>query len=88
LPAMISALEVFSVEASAMQRHATMRTGIVQSEGLSLAVLADHQRDFEQHSFVQLIAMYSIGRQRTIPEAAEHKRVWCLALRGIEVGHG
>jgi len=34
------------------------------------------------------VAMNAIGGQGAIPEAGEHERVGCLALREVEVGHG
>ena len=41
LPAVVSALEILSVEAAAVERHAAMRAGIAQGERLSEAVAAD-----------------------------------------------
>ena len=52
LPAVISALEIFSVEAAAVQRHAAMRAGVAQGEGLSQAVAADDERNFEQRRLI------------------------------------
>ena len=88
LPAVVSALEIFTVEVAAVERHAAMRAGVAQGEGLALAVAADDQRNFEQRGFVQLVAMDAIGGQGAIPEAGEHQRVGGLALREVEVGHG
>jgi hypothetical protein len=88
LPAVVSALEVLAVEATAVQGHAAVWAGIAEGEGLSGAVAADYQGDLEQRRFVQLIAMNAIGGQRAIPEVGEHQRVGGLALREVEVGHG
>ena len=41
LPAVVSALEILSVEAAAVEGHATMRAGVAQGEGLAKAVAAD-----------------------------------------------
>ena len=37
---------------------------------------------------MKLIAVNTIGRKRTIPEAGEHQSIGGLALREIEFGHG
>ena len=57
LPAVISALEILSIEMSAVERHAAVRTGIAQGKGLSHAVAADHKGNFQQHCLFQLIAI-------------------------------
>ena len=88
LPAVISALEIFAVEAAAVERHAAVRAGVAQGEGLSEAVAADDEGNFEQRGFVELVAVDAIGGQSAIPEAGEHERVGGLALREVEVGHG
>ena len=88
LPAVIRAFEVFAIEFSGMERHAAMRAGIAQGEGMSLTIAADDERNLEQHGFMQLVAMDAVGGQGTIPEAGEHQRVGGLALREIEFGHG
>jgi len=72
LPAMVGALQIFSVELSAIQGHAAMGAGIAQSEGVSLAVAADDEWDLEQRRFVQLITVDTIRGQSAIPEAGEH----------------
>ena len=41
LPAMVSALEIFSVEVAAVERHAAVRAGVAEGEGLAHAVAAD-----------------------------------------------
>lgn len=64
-----------------------MRAGVAERERLSVAVAADDERDFEQRSFAQMIAMNAIGRKRAVPEAGQQKRVCGLALWEIEFGH-
>ena len=88
LPAVIAALEIFSVEFSAVERHAAMRAGVAQGERLSLAIASDDERNFQQRRLVKLIAMNAIGGQRAIPEAGEHQSIGGLALREVEFGHG
>jgi len=88
LPAVVSALEIFSVKSAAVQRHTAMGAGVAQSERLALGVAAQDQRDFEERGLVKLIAMDTVGRQGAIPESGEHLRVGGLALRRVEVGHG
>ena len=65
-----------------------MRAGVAQSEGLSLTVAADNERDLEQGRLVQVIAVHAIRGQGAIPEAGEHESVGRLALREVEFGHG
>jgi hypothetical protein len=65
-----------------------VRTGVAQSKGAAYAVASDDQWDFKQHGFVELIAVYAIGRQSAVPEAGEHERIGRVALGGIEFGHG
>jgi hypothetical protein len=62
--------------------------GIAESEGLTLAVAADHQGNLKQHGLVQFIAVDAIGRQGAVPETVKHKGVGRLALRGFEFRHG
>ena len=87
-PAVIGAFDSFSIELAAVQRHAAVRTGIAQREGMAYAVASDDKRDLEQHGFAELVAVDAIGGQGPIPEASEHERVGRLALRRIEFGHG
>ena len=87
-PAVVSTLEIFSVESAAVQGHAAMRARVAQCERLSHAVAAEDQRDLQQRRLMQLIAMDAIGGQSAIPEAGEHERVGRLALREVEFGHG
>ena len=84
---MVAAFD-FAVEVSAGERHAAMGAGVAQGEGLALPVAADDQRKFQQHGFVELVAVNLIGRQGAIPEAEEHERIGSLALREVEIGHG
>ena len=88
LPSVVSALEVLAVEAAAVEGHAAVRAGVAQGEGLSDAVAADDEGNFEQRRFVKLVAVDTIGRKGAIPETGEHERVGGLALREVEVGHG
>jgi hypothetical protein len=87
-PAVVGALEVFSVELAAVERHAAMRTGVAQGEGLVLAVASDNEWNFEQRGLAELVAMDVIGRQSAIPETRQHERVGRLALGRVEFGHG
>jgi len=86
LPSVISALEIFAVEAAAVEGHTAMRAGVAQGEGLAEAVAADDEGDLEQRRFVELVAMNAVGGESAIPEAGEHERVGGLALR-VEIGH-
>jgi len=88
LPAVVSTLEILAVEPAAVERHAAMRASVAKSEGFSLHVTTDDERDLEQHGFVQLIAVNTVGAQSAVPEAGEHERIGRLALREIEFGHG
>ena len=65
-----------------------MRASIAKREGLSLAIAADDQRNFQQRRLVELITMNAIGRQRAIPESGKHQGIGGLALREVEFGHG
>ena len=73
LPAVVSALQILSVEATAVKRHATMRAGVAKGEGLPETVAADNERNLEKGRLVQLFGMDMIGRQSAIPEAGEHE---------------
>ena len=84
LPAVITALQVLTVKASARERHTAVRAGIAQGKRLSLAIAADHQRRFEQHGFVQTIAGHLSAGQGATPEAVEHQRVRRLTLGGFQ----
>jgi hypothetical protein len=84
----VGALEVFSVERAAVERHAAVGTGVAQGEGLSLAIASDDEWNLQQHSFVELITMDVIRGQGAIPETRQHKRVRRLALGRVEFGHG
>jgi len=75
LPAMIGAFDIFSIEMAAVEGHAAVGTGVAQSEGAAYAVASDDKWDFEQHGFVELIAVYAIGRQSAVPEAGKHERI-------------
>jgi len=88
LPAVISAFQVFSIEMAAVERHTTVRAGIAQCEWLPHSIASNHQRDFQQRRLVKLIAVHSIGGERSVPEAGKHERVRGLALRKIKFGHG
>ena len=88
LPAVISALQIFSIEAAAVERHAPMRAGVAQRKRLSHAVAADDQRSLQQRRLVQLITMHAFRGQGTVPESGEHDRVGRLALWEVEFGHG
>ena len=57
VPAVIAALEILTVESTAVERHAAMRAGVAQGEGLPEAVTADDERNFQQRRLAQLIAM-------------------------------
>jgi len=52
LPAVISALEIFAVEVAAVEWHAAMRTGVTKSKGATVAIAAEHERNFEQRGFI------------------------------------
>ena len=52
LPAVISALDIFAVEAAAVEGHAAMRAGVAQGEGVSEAIAAKNEGDFEDGRFV------------------------------------
>jgi hypothetical protein len=52
LPAVISALEIFAVEVTAVERHAAMRAGIAQGKRATGTIAADDERNFEQRGFV------------------------------------
>ena len=85
---MVGAFDVFSIELAAVQRHAAVRTGVAQGEGMARAVASDDERNLQQHGFVELVAVDAIRGQGTIPEAGEHERVGRLALGRVEFGHG
>ena len=85
---MVGALEIFSIELAAVQRHAAMGTGVAQGKGMALAIAAYDERNLEQRGLVELVAMDAIGGQGSIPEAGEHERIRRLALRRVEFGHG
>ena len=87
LPAMVAALEILSVETTAIERHTAMGAGVTQSEGLSEAIASDNQGDLQEGRLVQLVAMDVIGGESAIPEAGEHERVWDLALRQFLFRH-
>src|SRR5580693_5818134 len=88
LPSMVGTLNVFSIELTAVERHAAVGTGIPQGERTPRTVASDDQRNLKEHDFVQLMGMDAVGGQGPIPEAGEHERVGRLALRKIEFGHG
>jgi hypothetical protein len=52
LPAVVATLEILSIESAAVQRHAAMRAGVAQGEGLLPAVATDYERDFQQRRLV------------------------------------
>jgi len=85
---MVRALDIFSVEVAAVERHAAVRTSVAQGEGMADPIASHNQRNFKQGGFVELIAVDAVGRQSPIPEAGEHERIGRLALRRVEVGHG
>jgi len=85
---MVGALDVFSAEPAATQRHAAVGTGVMQGEGMAGAVASDDEWHLKQRGFVELIATDVIGGQGAIPEAGEHERVGRLALKRVEFGHG
>ncbi len=87
-PTMIGAFDVLSIELAAVQRHATVGTGVAQREGVACTVASDNERNLEQHGFVELVAVDAVGGQGPIPEAGEHERVGRLALERVEFGHG
>ncbi len=87
LPAVINALEVFSVEIAAVERHTAMGTGVAQGEGMSLAIAADDERDLKQSRLMELVAVNAVGRQGTIPETCQHQGIGGLSLGKIEFGH-
>jgi hypothetical protein len=84
----ISALEILSVEAAAVERHAAVWAGVAQGEGLSDAVAAEDEGNLEQCRLIEVVAVNAIGGQGAIPEAGEHECVGGLAWREVEVGHG
>jgi hypothetical protein len=81
LPAMIGTFEILAIELAGVEGHATVRAGIAKSKGTSLAIAADHQWNFQQRGFVELVVMHAIGRESAVPETGEHQRVGGLALR-------
>jgi hypothetical protein len=80
---MIGTFEILAIELAGVEGHATVRAGIAESKGASLAIAADHQGNFQQRGFVELIAMHVISRQGAVPETCEHQRVGGLALREV-----
>src|SRR6266436_3785886 len=86
-PAVVGAFDLLSVEVSAGKRHAAMRAGVAQSEGLAWSVASHYQWLFEQHRLGELSAAKLIRRKRAVPEAEEHERVGCLGLEWKIVGH-
>jgi hypothetical protein len=70
-----------AVEVSAGKRHAAVRAGVAQSEGMAPAVATDYERNFEERGLMKLVANDTIGGQGAIPEAREHERIGRLALR-------
>lgn len=87
LPAVVKALEAFTVKLATVQRHATMGTGIAQSKSMSLTIAADDERDFEQSRLMELVAVNAVGRQGTIPETCQHQGIGGLSLGKIEFEH-
>ena len=59
-PAMVGALDVFSIEVAAVERHAAVRAGIPQGEGMAGAIASHNQWNLEQRGFVDLIALDAI----------------------------
>jgi hypothetical protein len=53
-----------------------------------LAIAADHQWNFQERGFVELVAMHAVSRHGAVPETGEHQRVSGLTLREIEFWHG
>jgi len=88
LPSVIGAFEIFTIELAGVERHAAVRAGVAEGEGMVLAIASDDKGNLEKRGFVELVAMNSIGGQRAVPEAGEHQGVGGLALREIEFGHG
>lgn len=84
---MVGALDIFSIEMAAVERHAAVRAGVAQGKGMADPIASDNQRNLEQRRFVQLIAVDAVGGQSSIPEAGQHERIGRLALRRVEVGH-
>ena len=88
MPAVISALQVFSIETAAVERHAPVRAGIAQSEWFSHSITSNHQRDLQQSCLMQQIAVHSICWESAIPEAGEHERIGRLSLWKVKFRHG
>jgi hypothetical protein len=84
---MIAAFQLGAVESPAGEWHTAMRAGVLQGKGSALRVAAEHKGRFEQHSFRKLVAPHAVAGQRTVPEAAQHQRIWDLGLGGF-VEHG
>src|SRR5438132_1324504 len=60
-PAMIATFDLLAVEPSIGKRHASVRAGISQGKRTSAPVPPDHERNFQQHVFYELVAADSLG---------------------------
>jgi hypothetical protein len=44
-----------------VERHAAVRAGVAQSEGMASAVATDYERNFEERGLMKLVANDTIG---------------------------
>jgi hypothetical protein len=75
LPAVITAFDALSIKQSAGQRHASVRTSILQSEGNSGAIPPEYEGDLEQYDLLQPAPDEAVAGEGSIPETGEHERV-------------
>ncbi len=85
-PAVVTALDLLTVEVGAGKRHAAVRTGVAQGERFALAVAAQHEGRLQQCGFLKAATKLAAGHG-AVPEAIEHQRVGGLALK-FEISHG
>src|SRR6266446_9586325 len=86
-PAVVGAFDLLAIEVSAGKRHAAMRAGVAQSEGLAWLVASHYQWLFEQHRLGELSDAKLFRRERAVPETEEHERVGRLGLQWKVVRH-
>jgi len=87
-PAVIAALDLPAIKLSTRERHATMGTRVLQSEGASLPITPNDHRDFQQRGFDHMPPRNVITWQAAIPKTKEHHgiragRFWTLDFRHL-----
>src|SRR5271166_3785208 len=87
-PAMVGALNIFSIEVTSVERHTAVRTGVAQHERMADSIAPNNQWNLQQRRFVKLITVHSVRWQRAIPEAGKHQRIGRLALGRVGFGYG